>query len=249
MKKILLLMVLLTQGAWAAGGHIEIPQFQDWTFDGPLGHFDQQQLQRGFKVYKEVCATCHALGLKSYRNLNDLGFNEAQIKRIASEYEVLDGPNDDGEMFKRPATPADRFVPPYANEKAARAANNGAYPLDLSLITKARPDGSNYLRALLTGYSAAPADMVMNDGMYYNKYFTGHQIAMPPPLSDGLVEYPDGSPATVQQYAADVAAFLTWTAEPKLEQRKKLGLKVMIFLVFTTVLLYLLKQKVWRDVH
>jgi ubiquinol-cytochrome c reductase cytochrome c1 subunit len=248
MVRLLIILVLWANGVLASG-KVQHPEYDDWAFKGPVGQFDKQQLQRGFKVYKEVCATCHSLNLMSYRNLKDLGYNEAQIKFLASQYEVTDGPNDDGEMFKRPARPSDRFVPPYLNEKASRSANGGAYPPDLSLITKARHDGSNYVRALLQGYEKAPPTFTMPEGMYYNNYFEGHMIAMPPPLSDGAVPYPDGSPQTVAQYAADVSAFLTWTAEPKLEARRQLGLQVMVFLLVATVLFYFLKRKIWQDVH
>jgi cytochrome c1 len=241
-------LVFASVPVFAGGGAVLEPPQHPWSFEGVTGKFDKQQLQRGFQVYKEVCSTCHALSKIAFRNLSDLGYSEDELKALAGQYKVIDGPNDAGDMFERPARPSDIIPGPFANEKAARAANGGAYPLDLSLITKARHDGSNYVRALLMGYENAPHDMKMPDGMYYNKYFAGNQIAMPSPFSDGAVDYQDNSPETVEQYATDVAAFLTWTAEPKLEQRKALGLRVMTVLLSLTVLLYLYKRKVWKDV-
>jgi ubiquinol-cytochrome c reductase cytochrome c1 subunit len=243
----LLALCVAAPAAQAAGGAVAMPEYP-WAFDGPLGRFDKNQLQRGFQVYKEVCASCHALSLVSYRNLSFLGYNEAEIKAVAASATVTDGPNDDGEMFDRPGLPSDRFVSPYANEKASRAANGGAYPPDLSLMAKARPDGTNYIKALLSGYETPPAGTTVPEGMHYNKYFPGQQIAMSAPLSDGSVTYQDGSPETVDQYSSDIAAFLTWTAEPKLEDRKETGLRVVLFLLIMTAFLYLAKQQIWAHI-
>lgn len=232
----------------AAGDAIDIPSRQ-WSFDGLLGTYDKSQLQRGFQVYKEVCAACHGLDRVSYRNLTALGYSEEQVKAVASEYTVQDGPDSEGEMFDRPARPSDRFVNPYPNVQAARSVNNGAYPLDLSLITKARPAGADYIAALLTGFEEAPADVEMGAGMHYNKYFQGHQIAMAPPLSAGQVSYADGVEATVEQMSQDVAAFLTWSAEPHMDARKRMGVKVLIFLIIMSFIMYRVKRKIWSDQH
>jgi cytochrome c1 len=185
-----------------------------------------------------------------YRNLEALGYGEKAIQAIAAEHEVTDGPDEEGEMFERPARPSDRFVAPFPNPEAARAANNGALPPDLSLMTKARAGGPDYLFALLTGYEEEPPEGVeFVEGMYYNPYFPGRQIAMPPPLFDDAVEYADGTPATVEQMARDVVTFLSWAAEPEMEERKRLGIKVILFLVVLTGLFYAVKRKVWSDVH
>src|SRR5690606_2074619 len=171
-------------------------------------------------------------------------------RRVLFRSTVMDGPNDDGEMFERPGLPSDRFKSPYANEKAARASNNGAYPVDLSLITKARVDGPNYVYALLTGYTEAPEGFALGTGMYYNKYFAGHQIAMPPPLTgEGQVQYADGTTASVEQMARDVTHFLTWAAEPKMEERKRMGVKVMLFLAIFAAIMYAVKRKVWANLE
>lgn len=222
---------------------------RSWSFNGPFGTFDRGAAQRGFQVYKEVCAACHSMKYMSYRNLKDLGFSEAEAKAIAAQVEVTDGPNDQGEMYQRPGVLSDRFKSPFPNEQAARVANNGAFPPDLSLIAKARPQGPDYIVALMTGYKEPPADMVMGQGMQYNEYFPGHQIAMPAPLNPDAVTYADGTKATTEQMATDLAQFLMFAAEPKLEERHKLGFKVMIFLVIMTGLFYVIKRKVWSDVH
>lgn len=237
-------------GAFAAEG-VELPA-QNWTFSGPFGKFDRGQLQRGYKVYKEVCASCHSMSLVSFRNLGQPGgpeFSAKAVEALAAEATVQDGPNDDGDMFDRPGKASDRLPAPFANEQAARASNGGAYPPDLSLIAKARVGGPDYLYALLTGYGEAPADVQMREGMYYNAYFPGHQIAMPPPLSEGAVEYTDGSPATLDQYAHDVATFLMWAAEPSLEARHRMGFNVVIFLIILSGLLYATKKKIWSRVE
>lgn len=228
------------------------PPDQSWSFNGPFGLFDRGQLQRGFKVYQQACAACHSMELIALRTLGESGgpeFPEAAVRALAAEYQITDGPDDFGEMFERPGIPADRLPSPFPNEQAARAANGGAYPPDLSVIAKARPHGPDYLYALLTGYQDPPAHIEMRQGMYYNPYFPGGQIAMPPPLSEGVVEYTDGTPETVENYAADISAFLMWAAEPKLEDRKRIGFQVMVFLIVFAGLLYLTKKKLWRTVH
>jgi len=232
-----------------AAGDAPTPPHREWSHKGMLGTFDKAELQRGFQVYKEVCSACHGMERLSYRNLSALGYSEAQIKAIASEYMVEDGPNDEGDMFDRPARPADNLASPFTNEKAARYSNNGAYPLDLSLIIKARHYGEDYLHALLTGYKDAPEGYEMNPGMNYNKYFAGHQIAMAAPLMDDQISYADETPATVEQMAHDVSVFLAWASEPSQDDRKRMGWKVVIFLTFMSVLLYLVKKKIWKDVE
>jgi cytochrome c1 len=299
--------------AYAAGGEtVEIPR-QEWTFAGMTGHFDRAQLQRGFKVYYNVCKACHGMSRLSYRNLSQPGgpeFSAEQVAAIAAEAEVTDGPNEDGEMFTRPGKPTDRFVWAFPNKQAAAAANGGALPPDLSLIVKARTvernspwymfpvnlasdlatqyqeQGADYTFALLMGYADEPPSYVRDDsgrlkplpegetndkaekcasvtpgvdgaadvcnplgsGMNYNKVYSGHQIAMAAPLSDGIVDYEDGTEPTMENYARDVTAFLAWAAEPTMEQRKKLGLQVLVYLVILTVLLYLSKKALWRKI-
>jgi ubiquinol-cytochrome c reductase cytochrome b/c1 subunit len=247
------------------------PPRQNWSFSGPFGTFDQAQLQRGFKVYKEVCAACHSLDLLRFRNLAEpggLGYSPAQAAAIAAEYKIQDGPNDQGEMVERDGRVADAFPAPFPNDAAARLANGGVLPPDLSVIAKARTyergfpwfvfdmftqyqeQGPDYLVALLTGYTEKPADFTMpSETMHYNVYFPGHAIGMPAPLSDDRVTYDDGSPQTVEQYARDVAAFLMWVAEPHLVARKRLGFQVMIFLIVFAGLLYFTKKKIWREVE
>jgi ubiquinol-cytochrome c reductase cytochrome b/c1 subunit len=246
------------------------PPRNTWSFAGPFGKFDRGQLQRGFKVYHDVCQTCHGLALLSFRNLGQEGgpeFSAAEVAAIAAEYKIKDGPNDQGDMFERPGRPADHFPPPFPNEQAARFVNNGSLPPDMSVLAKARQYergfpwfvmdmiipyqelGVDYMVAVLKGYAPKPADMTMPAGMQYNVYFPGHAIGMPPPLSDGVVTYTDGAPQTVDQYAKDVAAFLMWTAEPTLEERKRAGFQVMIFLVILAGLLYFTKKKIWHKIE
>ncbi|MGB0934496.1 MAG: cytochrome c1 [Alphaproteobacteria bacterium] len=232
---------------FAAGDAPKPPQ-QQWSFSGMRGTFDRGELQRGFQVYREVCASCHGINLLSFRNLSALGFSDAEIKAIAAEYEVADGPDDAGEMYDRPAEPHDRFVPPFANEKAARASNNGSLPPDLSLITKARFNGPDYLYALLTGYQDQPEGTEVQEGMYYNIYFPGNQIAMKSPLSDGQVEYSDGTTATVAQMSRDVTAFLAWAAEPEMESRKETGLMVLLYMLIFTAFLFISMNRIWARV-
>jgi ubiquinol-cytochrome c reductase cytochrome c1 subunit len=234
--------------AYAAGGDIEIPD-RKFSFDGVFGTYDRASAQRGFQVYKEVCAACHSLRLLSYRNLRELGLTEAQVAAIAAQVEIKDGPNDEGQMFERPGRPADRFRSPFANDAAARSANNGALPPDLSVMAKARAGGADYLFALLTGYVDPPAGVTLMDGMHYNQYFPGHQIAMGAPLNPDQVDYADGTKATVEQMAHDVSTFLQWAAEPELEQRRALGVKIIIFLTILAGLTYAVKRKVWADVE
>lgn len=240
------LAVFTGSTAFAAAG-VKPPK-QDWTFSGMFGTFDRAALQRGYQVYAEVCAGCHSARLLSYRNLRAIGFTEDQVKKIAAEFEVNDGPNDEGEMFDRPARPGDRFVMPFPNEQAARAGNNGAMPPDLSLIVKARKGGADYLHALLTGYKDAPAGTKVPEGMAYNIYFPGNQIAMPAPISEDAVEYADKTKATVDQMSRDVTAFLAWASEPELEERKRMGIKVMLFLIVLTGMLYAVKRKIWANI-
>lgn len=248
--------LLFSGGALAAGGAAPLPQ-RDWSFDGIFGSFDRGEVQRGLQVYLEICASCHGLGYVAYRDLGMIGYDETQIKAIASQYEVEAGPNadgeifdEDGELFMRPARPADRFVSPYPNTKYAAAMNGGAVPPDLSLIYKARADGANYLHALLTGFEEEPGeDFDEDSGLSYNPYFPGHHIAMAQPLWGDDVEYADGTEATIEQEAHDVTAFLAWAAEPNLEHRKSLGLTVLLFLLVMTGLFYASKRKVWSDLH
>ncbi len=227
---------------------VELPDY-DFSFDGVFGTFDQAALQRGFQVYREVCSACHGVRLIAFRNLADLGYDEEEIKALAAEYMVEDGPNDQGEMYMREATPADRFPSPYANEQEARMMNGGAYPPDLSLMAKKRAGGADYIKALLVGYEEAPADVELMPGMYWNEYFPGHQIAMPQILFPDSVSYADGTEASVAQMSRDVATFLMWTAEPMLETRKQMGIKVILFLLVFTGLMYAVKRKVWADLH
>jgi ubiquinol-cytochrome c reductase cytochrome c1 subunit len=242
------LLATLPSPARAAGEAIHIPN-TPFSFDGVFGTYDRASAQRGFQVYKEVCSACHAMRLLSYRNLRDLGLSEQQVAAIAATVQVQDGPNDEGQMFERNGRPSDRFRSPFPNPQAARAANNGAYPPDLSVIAKAREGGADYIYALLTGYSDPPAGMTMMDGMNYNRYFPGHQIAMAAPLNPDQVEFADGTPGTVENMARDVATFLQWAAEPELEERRAMGVKVIIFLTILGGLAYAVKRKVWADVH
>ncbi|MGI9490802.1 MAG: cytochrome c1 [Geminicoccaceae bacterium] len=232
----------------AAGTAVDLLQ-KSWPHDGMFGKFDKASAQRGFQVYREVCASCHSLNFVAFRNLADLGFSEDEVKAIAAEYEVVDGPDEQGDMFERPGKPSDGFPAPFANDNAARASNGGALPPDLSLMAKARADGVNYLYSLLQGYQEPPAGFELSEGMNYNAYFPGHQIAMAEPLYEEAVEYSDGTEATIEQMTSDVTTFLTWTAEPKLEERKGTGLKVMMFLVILTGLFYATKRKIWSDLH
>jgi ubiquinol-cytochrome c reductase cytochrome b/c1 subunit len=248
----------------------DTPPSLKWSFAGPFGKYDRGSLQRGLKIYKEVCSNCHGLSYIAFRNLADPGgpgYSAAQAAAFASEYKIKDGPNDQGEMFERPGRPADYFPSPFPNEQAARVANGGGLPPDLSLIAKARSyergfpwfifdffsqfqeQGPNYIAAVLQGYQKTPPGVTIPEGNYYNKYFPGHAIKMPQPLSDGQVTFDDGSPATLPQYAKDIATFLMWAAEPQMEARKRLGLQVFVILIIFTGLMYFTKKKVWADAH
>jgi ubiquinol-cytochrome c reductase cytochrome c1 subunit len=234
---------------------VHIPK-EEWSFTGFFGKFDQAQVKRGFQVYHDVCSACHSMNLMSYRNLAQVGFSEDEVKDIAAGVQVQDGPNDAGEMFERPGKASDTFKAPFPNEQAARAANNGALPPDLSLIARSRAgkgftgyEGADYIHAILTGYKEPPADFKLGDGMNYNEYFHGHQIAMPQPLSDGAVTFADGAPNTLEDESRDVAAFLTWAGEPNLEARHLTGLKAVLFLVVFTLLFYAAKRKIWSRIH
>ena len=221
----------------------------DWSFIGPFATFDRGELQRGFQVYQESCALCHSLEFVRFRDLSALGYSTEEIKALASEATVVDGPDDEGDMFERAGLPSDPLPSPFPNAKAAAAANGGAVPPDLSLVAKSRKGGPTYLYALMTGYTDPPADFTLLDGLSYNEYFPGHQIAMPPPLSEGSVEFADGTEATVDQMAKDVSVFLMWAAEPNMEARKEMGVKVLLFLLVFTGLLYAVKKKVWARLH
>jgi ubiquinol-cytochrome c reductase cytochrome c1 subunit len=237
------------------------PPAQHWSFSGPFGSFDLAAAQRGFQVYSEVCAVCHSMEYLHYRDLEGIGLTPDQVKAIAAAVTMPQGLDDNGDPKEGPATPSDQFKSPYplpnplqigvthTNEKADRAAHNGALPPDLSLIVNAREDGPNYVYAILTGFGEPPPDMKMQEGMNYNQYFPGHQIAMPPPLQDGRVTYADGTPATVEQMSHDVVTFLTWAANPEMVQRKQMGWRWVLFFLLMTGLTYAVKRKIWADVH
>jgi len=234
----------------AADGNVELTH-QEWSFDGVFGRFDRQQLQRGFQVYREVCSSCHGLDYIAFRNLEAIGYSEDQTKVLASEYIIEECCDDQGDIFDRPAIPADYMPNPYPNDQFARASNNGALPPDLSLMSKARHGGPDYVYSLINGYEepSAEVEAEMMDGMYYNVAFEGNQIAMAQQLFDDLLEYSDGTPATAEQMATDVAAFLHWAAEPKLEIRKQTGVRVLLFTFVFTVLAYFLKRRIWADIE
>ena len=222
-----------------------------WSFKGLTGKFDRASLQRGYQVYNEVCSSCHSMQYLSYRNLGEPGgpeFSEAEVKAIAASIEIEDGPDSQGEMFIRPGRPSDKFKSPYPNVNASIAANGGAYPPDMSVLVKARPGGSNYIYSVLMGYEDPPPGMILDDGVYYNKYMIGKKIKMSSPLIDGIVEYSDGSEATVDQMAKDVTTFLSWAAEPELEARHKTGIKVIVYLILLTVLVYFSMKKIWSRI-
>ena len=222
------------------------PLTQQWSFKGILGSFDKQSIFRGMHVYRQVCASCHSLKRVSFMDLASLRIPDVIIKNIASSYQVVDGPNDNGEIYERQGVPSDYFVSPYPNKEAAALANNGAIPPDLSLITKARESGPDYIFSLLTGYTSEAQNV---DGLYDNPYFSSGSLAMAPPLKEFIIEYDDATDATVDNMARDVVNFLQWAAEPEMEHRKSLGLKVIIFLVLMTVLLYFSRKRVWRDIE
>ena len=224
----------------------------DWSFKGLFGKFDRAALQRGYQVYTEVCSSCHSMKYLSYRNLAEKGgpeFSEAQAKAIAASFEVKDGPNADGDMFTRPGKLSDKFVMPYENVKAAQAANGGAYPPDMSVLVKARGGGVDYIYSLLQGYEDPPLGVTLDDGVYYNKYMYGNKIKMPNQLSDGLVEYADGTKATVEQMSKDVTTFLMWSAEPHLESRHQMGFKAIVYLIILTILVYFSMKRIWSRIE
>ncbi len=249
MKKVILAaaaattLLALPLNAQAAEA-IDLPA-HEWSFNGVFGSFDKQQLQRGLQVYREVCSACHSLKYVAFRNLEALGYSEAQVKALASEYQIEDGPDEFGDMFMRPAKASDYFPAPFPNDSVARMANGGALPPDLSLMTKARANGPDYVYNLMLGYDDPPADVELMAGMSYNKYFPGHQIGMGIQIMDDRVAYADETPATAQQISEDVTAFLHWAAEPNLEARHSMGIKVMLYTLLFTVLAYLLKVRIW----
>jgi cytochrome c1 len=254
MRKLALAVVAaalaLGSGAALAAEGAPAPPHQNWSFEGVFGTYDRAALQRGFQVYKDVCAACHAVKHLYFRDLVDLGYNEDQVKGIAAQYQVTDGPNEQGQMFQRPGRPADKIPGPFPNDEAARAANNGALPPDLSLITKARDGGPDYVAGILIGFKdPPPQDFKLMEGMYYNEYFPGHQIKMPPPLQADQVKFADNTPATVPQMAHDVVSFLAWAAEPNLEARHRMGFKVILFLIIATGIFYAAKRKIWSRIQ
>jgi ubiquinol-cytochrome c reductase cytochrome c1 subunit len=224
----------------------------DWSFKGLFGKFDRGALQRGYQVYTEVCSSCHSMKYVSYRNLSEKGgpeFSEEAVKAIAASFEVNDGPNADGEMFLRPGKPSDKFVMPYDNIKAAESANGGAYPPDMSVLVKARGGGVDYIYSLLQGYEDAPSGMVLDEGVHYNKYMYGNKIKMSAPLSEDIVEYGDGTKATVEQMSKDVTTFLMWAAEPHLESRHQMGFKAIVYLIILTILVYFSMKRIWSRIE
>ena len=237
----------LAQNAYSSEKKTELLK-SNWSFQGVFGTFDRASLQRGYQVYQEVCAGCHSMQHLSYRNLTEKGgpeFSEEEAKAIAAQFEITDGPNEDGEMFTRPARLSDKFVSPFPNVKAAAAANGGAYPPDMSVLAKARKGGADYIYSLLMGYEEAPAGYELDDGVYYNKYMAGNKIKMAEPIYEDAVQYSDGTKATKEQITKDVTAFLVWAGDPHLESRHKMGCKVFFYLIILLTLVYLSKQKVW----
>ena len=222
---------------------------QNWSFEGIFGRYDNSTLQRGLQIYQEVCSACHGMKRLRFRELRDLGFTDGQIKIYAETFEILDGPNELGEMFLRPGEPSDTFVSPYKNKEEAKASFDGSYPPDLSLLTKAIKNGPDYIYSLLTGYEDPPKEFKLTDGLYYNPYYDGKVIAMPPPLYDNAIEYIDGTNASLDQLSYDIVHFLNWAAEPKLQQRKSLGLKVLLFLIVLTLLLYVTMKEIWSRIE
>ncbi len=243
-----------------------LPSMQSWSFSGPFGKFDTAQLQRGYEIYQKVCSNCHSMKYVAFRNLAQPGgpeFSASQVKALAASFKITDGVDDSGNPLERTGRPSDYFPSPFPNEAAARAANGGALPPDMSVLAKARSyergglwfltepftqyqeEGVDYIHAILNGYKDTPKGFNLPDGKYYNEYFPGHAISMPPPLSDGLVDFTDGSPATLEQYSKDIAAFLLWAAEPKLDQRKQTGFMALVFLIVFAGLMYRMKKMVW----
>ncbi len=251
--KIICLIFLLSIGTYQVSAAEKTDLIKiDWSFNGLFGKFDRGSLQRGYQVYSEVCAACHSMKYLSYRNLSENGgpeFSIEQAKAIAASFEITDGPNADGEMFTRPGKLSDKFLMPYENDKAAQAANGGAYPPDMSVLVKARAGGADYIYSLLLGYEDPPSGMTLDDGVYYNKYMYGNQIKMSAPLSEGLIEYGDGTVASVEQMSKDVTTFLMWAAEPHLETRHRMGFKAIVYLIILTILVYFSMKKIWSRVE
>ena len=245
---IALIAVAGMTGTVTAAGVDKYPEKQNWSFEGPMGKYDQAALQRGWQVYQQVCSSCHGLKYFRFRNLSEMGYGDDMIKAFAKEYEVAGEPDDFGDETVRAALPQDAFPEPFVNDNAARASNDGALPPDLSLITKARHDGANYVYSLLVGYEDAPAGREIADGKQYNPYFKGGQIAMAPPLAEGIIDYEDGTETTPEQMARDVTQFLMFVAEPKLEDRNHMGLKVILFLLAMTIVFYISMKKIWKPV-
>ena len=247
------MIVLLLVGTYQVNAEEKVELLKtDWSFKGLFGKFDRGSLQRGYQVYTEVCSSCHSMKYLSYRNLAEKGgpeFTLEQAKAIASSFEVKDGPNEDGDMFTRPGKLSDKFVMPYDNVKAAQAANGGAYPPDMSVLVKARGGGVDYIYSLLQGYEDQPMGVTLDDGVYYNKYMYGYKIKMANQLSDGLVEYSDGTNSTVEQMSKDVTTFLMWAAEPHLESRHQMGFKAIVYLIILTILVYFSMKKIWSRVE
>ncbi len=256
MKKFSKLFSFITIFFWFSSQLIAAEKVEylktDWSFKGLFGKFDRASLQRGYQVYTEVCSSCHSMKYLSYRNLSEKGgpeFTELQAKAIAASFEVTDGPNSDGEMFTRPGKLSDKFVMPYENVKAAQAANGGAYPPDMSVLAKARGGGVDYIYSLLQGYEDPPLNIKLDDGVYYNKYMYGNKIKMANQLSDGLVEYSDGTIASVEQMSKDVTTFLMWSAEPHLEARHQMGFKAIVYLIILTILVYFSMKRIWSRIE
>ncbi|MBB4285230.1 cytochrome c1 [Roseospira goensis] len=250
-------LALAAPTAQAAGGEHPPLKTQNWTFEGVFGTYDEAQLQRGWEVYTNVCKSCHALDYMYYRNLEQIGYSEDEVKEIAASFETEDGPDEWGEMFMRPAEPLDPIIEPYENDAIAMLANGGVVPPNLSVMTRARDGGADYVYSLLLGYEDSVPEWVLEadpnfelaPGKSFNSYFPGYAISMPQQLFEGILEYSDGTPATPQQMAKDVSAFLQWAAEPELEDRKTLGRYVLVFLVVFTALLYAYKREIWKDAH
>lgn len=247
----LMAAAVATTAVYAGGsGAPEKPKHMQWPFSGMTGKLDKQAAQRGFQVYKQICSACHSMDRVAYRSLGMIGFEEGEIKAIAAEKQVTDlDEKGSGEMVQRPAKPFDHFVSPFPNEDAARTANGGAYPPDLSLIIKAREHGPDYVYSLLTGYTTPPAGTEELKGKHYNPYFPNHWISMAPPLSEGVVEYQDGTKASIDQMARDVVVFLQWAAEPEMAERHEMGIKVLVFLAIMSVLFWIAKRRVWNNVE
>ena len=249
LRRAALAAVLASLPGLAAADGDSSPPHQGWSFDGAFGSYDRASAQRGFQIYTQVCSACHPVKHLHFRDLAEIGYSEDQIKAFAAAVQVTDGPNDQGKMYQRPGRPSDPIPDPFPNDQAARTANNGALPPDQSLIIKARAGGPDYVYALLNGYTPPPPGFRLPSGMYYNEYFAGHQIAMPPPLAANAVTFADGTPATLPQMAHDIVMFLTWASEPNLEARHRGGFAVFFFLIVTGGIFYAVKRKIWSRLH